>query len=281
MRKIGSKPKAETHLLSPFRYPGGKTWLRPIIRQWLRGNVDVLSEPFAGGGIVSLTALNENLAKRVVMTERDPAVASVWQGILNGECDWLCARINRFKPSRKAVCRILDRPKKNNRDLIWATILRNRMSHGGLIAPGSGLLKKGESGKGIRSRWYPKTLTNRIRAIHALKNRITFRRANALRSLSQHVRKKRKPRIAYFIDPPYSTAGRRLYAFGRIDHQKLFELAAKLPGKILLTYDDTAEIRSLARKIGFKYRRIPMRSKHHVRKRELLISRHFKWLKHR
>src|SRR5437660_5407275 len=129
------------------------------------------------------------------MTERDPAVASVWDGILNGECDWLCNRINKFRPSRKAVLAALNRPPKSNRDLIWATILRNRMSHGGLIAPGSGLLKKGESGKGLRSRWYPKTLTNRIRAIRALRNRITFRRANALRSLSQQRRKKKKFRV--------------------------------------------------------------------------------------
>ncbi len=49
---------------SPFRYPGGKTWLIPTVRQWLkqdRKSVNLLIEPFAGGGIVSLTAAFEKL----------------------------------------------------------------------------------------------------------------------------------------------------------------------------------------------------------------------------
>jgi len=46
-----------------------------------------------------------------------------------------------------------------------------------------------------------------------------------------------------------------------------------------MTYDDTAEIRKLAHEFGFKYRRVTMRSKHHVTKKELLISKILIWLK--
>ena len=36
---------------SPLRYPGGKTWLIPHIREWLRQvQPTLLVEPFAGGG---------------------------------------------------------------------------------------------------------------------------------------------------------------------------------------------------------------------------------------
>ncbi len=47
---------------SPFRYPGGKTWLIPTVRKWLQQNTKagLLIEPFAGGGIVSLTAPSKN-----------------------------------------------------------------------------------------------------------------------------------------------------------------------------------------------------------------------------
>lgn len=44
---------------SPFRYPGGKTWFVPRLRQWLTNQTakaKLLVEPFAGGGIISLTA---------------------------------------------------------------------------------------------------------------------------------------------------------------------------------------------------------------------------------
>src|ERR1017187_5676540 len=65
---------------SPFRYPGGKTWLVPRIRQWL-GSFSVrpadLIEPFAGGGIVSLTAVFENLVERAILVELDHDIASV------------------------------------------------------------------------------------------------------------------------------------------------------------------------------------------------------------
>jgi len=35
---------------SPLRYPGGKTWLIPHIRHWLKSTrSEILIEPFAGG----------------------------------------------------------------------------------------------------------------------------------------------------------------------------------------------------------------------------------------
>src|SRR5688572_18966440 len=61
---------------SPFRYPGGKTWLIPQIRQWLLAlpyKPVELVEPFAGGGIVGLTVAAENLAQHVTMIELDDA----------------------------------------------------------------------------------------------------------------------------------------------------------------------------------------------------------------
>src|SRR5215469_15426481 len=59
---------------SPFRYPGGKTWLVPYIRDWLgakRKKPIRLIEPFAGGAIVSLTAAFEGLARHVIFAEAD------------------------------------------------------------------------------------------------------------------------------------------------------------------------------------------------------------------
>ena len=69
---------------SPFRYPGGKTWLIPMIRKWLYQNnhqVDYLIEPFAGGGIVSLTAAFENFASSILMVEKDEEIAAVWESL--------------------------------------------------------------------------------------------------------------------------------------------------------------------------------------------------------
>ena len=68
---------ASVPMRSPFRYAGGKTWFIPYIRKWLKpyeGEVEFI-EPFAGGGIVSLTVAFENLAHTIFMVEKDEAVA--------------------------------------------------------------------------------------------------------------------------------------------------------------------------------------------------------------
>src|SRR5579863_7706315 len=81
---------------SPFRYPGGKTWIVPYLRKWLSPQLRqqlglkphypcLLVEPFAGGGIVSLTAAAEELVEHVTMVEIDEEVAAVWQAILLDE----------------------------------------------------------------------------------------------------------------------------------------------------------------------------------------------------
>src|SRR5215203_692100 len=78
---------ATVPMRSPFRYPGGKTWLVPRLRQWLLSKdprPSELIEPFAGGGIVSLTAAFEGLAEHVTMVELDDQVAAVWEVMLNG-----------------------------------------------------------------------------------------------------------------------------------------------------------------------------------------------------
>ena len=68
---------------SPLRYPGGKTWLIPHIRHWLNATKPkVLIEPFAGGGIVSLTAAMEGLVDESIMVDLDRDVAAFWHAAL-------------------------------------------------------------------------------------------------------------------------------------------------------------------------------------------------------
>ena len=232
---------------SPFRYPGGKTWLIPTVRDWLRqaNNKKSLIEPFAGGGIVSLTAAFENLADHITMVELDEEVAAVWEIILNGKNEWLAERILNFELSHENVNKELSNPNKEIKDVAFCTILKNRVFHGGIIAKGSGMLKNGENGKGIASRWYAKTLADRIRAINFIKHKIQFLQTDAFKVIEQNSDNKN---AYFFIDPPYTIAGKRLYTYFDIDHEQLFYLTSKIQGKFMLTYDDTEEIRALADK---------------------------------
>ena len=80
---------------SPFRYPGGKTWLVPTSRKWFRHSsmCDTLIEPFCGGGITGLTAVSEGYFRKVVFSEIDEGVAAVWKTMLNENCGWLISKI--------------------------------------------------------------------------------------------------------------------------------------------------------------------------------------------
>lgn len=261
---------------SPFRYPGGKTWLIPVVRHWLKQQKGIkhLCEPFAGGGIVSLTAAFENLAEKITMLELDEDVAAVWEVIVNGDTNWLAKTIFEFDLTRENADKVLSKEKKTINELAFSTILKNRIYHGGIITKGSGLIKKGENGKGIKSRWYPKTLRERITAINHIKHKLTFITGDAFDYLEKNKNNLDK---FFFIDPPYTKAGKRLYTYFDIDHDKLFEITSRLKGKYMLTYDDTEEIRLLANKYQLLYKTIPMKTTHHIKKNEIIISDNFDW----
>jgi len=263
---------------SPFRYPGGKTWLVPYARLWLKSaprRFRELVEPFAGGAIIGLTAAFEDLAEQVTLVERDREVAAVWHTILGGHGRWLADRIADFEVTPESVSEVLGSTPRTTRDRAFQTLLRNRVQRGGIMASGAGLMKNGENGRGLRSRWYPATLRRRILAIAQMRDRIAFEEGDGMEVIRRNLERRD---AAFFIDPPYTVAGRRLYTNSEVDHEGLFSLARELAGDFLMTYDNAEEIRGLAARHGFQMRLVPMKSTHHAEMLELLIGRNLDWL---
>jgi DNA adenine methylase len=54
---------------------------------------------------------------------------------------------------------------KSLESLAFATIIKNRVNRGGILANGASFIKNGENGKGITSRWYSEMLKRRILSI--------------------------------------------------------------------------------------------------------------------
>ena len=267
---------------SPFRYPGGKTWLVPRVREWLRSldtKPSLFVEPFAGGAIIGLTVAFEQFADRVILVELDDQVAAVWKTILSNDNEWLAQRILSFELTNDNVRSELAKGSSSIRQKAFRTILKNRTFHGGIMAPGSSLIKNGENGKGLRSRWYPGTLARRIRAIAKVRHRISFVEGDGLAVIGRYADRQNP---VFFIDPPYTAggkkAGARLYTHHALDHQKLFELAARITGDLLMTYDFADEVLALAVKHGFQTRTVAMKNTHHAQMTELLIGRDLSWL---
>lgn len=266
---------------SPFRYPGGKTWLVPHIRCWLRSmpvKPNLLVEPFAGGAIIGLTTAFENLAEHVLLVELDNQVADVWETLISGEGEWLANRIMNFRMTPESLCEELNKNSDSLRERAFKTLLKNRTYHGGILAPGSGLIKNGENGKGINSRWYPLTLARRIMEINRIKDKLDFMRGDGLEIIQRYAT---RSDVTFFIDPPYTVAGKkagtRLYTHYELDHDHLFTLAGGIQGDFLITYDNADGVRAMARHHGFDMQPVSMKNTHHAEMTELLIGRNLSW----
>ena len=229
-----------------------------------------------GGAIIGLTAAMENLAKRVLLGEKDPHVACVWRVLLSqqGGAEALARRILDYRLTRERVLEDLSKQPRDEMEHAFQTILRNRVQRGGILAAGASVMKTGENGRGIASRWYPETLARRIRGIGLCRHRMEFVEGDAFDLIRGHLRAKG---TALFLDPPYTAggkrAGRRLYTCNDVDHEDLFKLASSAAGAVMLTYDDAPEVRYLAQRHGFHVQTTPMKNTHHATMVELVITK--------
>lgn len=270
---------------SPFRYPGGKTWLVPYILVWL----DSLSlrerrrfiEPFAGGAIVGLSVGFNHLVNHVYLVELDKQVASVWQTIITDDNGaWLAQQIREFDLTPERVDRLLQKESKSISEMALQTIVKNRVNRGGILANGAGRVRKGENGKGIASRWYPATLSKRILEVTAIRDRFTFVHGDGMKIIQDNLS---RDDTVFFIDPPYTAAGKkpgnRLYTHSDLDHEALFKLLEDCNGHFLMTYDNNDRITEMASEHGFDTEPISMKNTHHATKTELLISKDLDWIR--
>ena len=262
---------------SPLRYPGGKTWLIPHIREWLSPlKSHVLLEPFAGGGIVSLTAVMENLVDEAVMIEKDPDVAALWRAVLQ-DTDYLIEGIRQFTPSRKVVEELERAGWRNDAERAFRTLVLNRTRRAGILAPGASFIDLGENAKGIGSRWYPDTLVNRLREIGKHAKKFAFYEGDSMEILEPLLQGWGR-NAAVFVDPPYTGeggkgAGSRLYTHCTIDHARLFEILDRSRSNFLMTYDGALEIVDLIHKHCFYAVRVEMNNAHYRPLSELVITR--------
>ena len=261
---------------SPLRYPGGKTWLVPHIREWLKhADAQLLIEPFAGGGIVTLTAIAERLVDEAIMLEIDRDVAAFWRGAFDDGAT-LAEWVRKFKPTPESLNQLLSKPPESLANHAFRNLALNRTRRGGILAPGASLNRQGENGKGLLSRWYPDTLAKRLLALEKYKDRITFLEGDGLKLLPSLLRGWGK-RAAVFLDPPYTAgggkkAGSRLYAHSKINHAKLFAVVAEYSPSFLMTYDASPEIVELVRKYDFDAVLLSMKNTHHNKMAELVIT---------
>ncbi len=227
---------------------------------------------------MSLTAVMEGLVQRSLMAEIDPDVAAFWEATLHHSDDMI-ARVRQFDPdiSYDAVQRFAEQESDNVVEQGFRALVLNRTRRGGILAEGASLIRSGENGSGIASRWYPDTIAQRLGAIAEHADRIDFRETDGVELLRETLISVEPSQTVVFIDPPYTAGGKRpglrLYNHNNVDHPRLFAILAESGADFLMTYDVSERILELVARHNFHAVRVVMKNTHHYRQGELAITR--------
>lgn len=240
--------------ISPFRYPGGKAFLY----KYLLGRVKSLpsgsryyAEPFCGGAGAAVILLKLDAVDQIHLNDADPKVYSAWKSILKESDRFATAiletpvNLETWHASRK----IVESASESSFDLGFATFFLNRTSRSGIVI-GSGPIG-GYDQRGnwkIDARFNRDALVERVRWLGSMRDHIKLTQEDALTFVSRSANRLPINRTLFFVDPPYVTAGGRLYlnAMNEGKHIALSDMLqdGTLPHWVL-TYDDHPLIRSL------------------------------------
>jgi DNA adenine methylase len=265
----------------PFRYPGGKAFLyKYLLRRLasLPAGQKFYAEPFCGGAGAAVILLKLDAVAEIHLNDADPKVFAAWQAILD-QPDRFANEILRTPVDMKTwyACRdIVEGSSDPNFELGFATFFLNRTSRSGIIVgagPIGGYDQRGNWK--IDARFNREALADRVRWLGSVRNRIKITREDALTFLSRSTGRLDIDRTLFFVDPPYVTAGGRLY-LNAMNDAKHIALSDMLQGNALpnwaLTYDDHPLIRQLYQNQSISDLAVTYSLQQKRKEREVLIN---------
>ena len=254
MANANTSPVSGGSFTSPLRYPGGKGRLGPWLAALMQSNKldgGCYVEPYAGGAGAALFLLLQGHVKRIVINDADPVVYAFWHAAVN-ESKALIREIERHPPTmetREAAKKILIAPEDHSTaEVGFATFFLNRTSRSGIL---NWVVIGGKDQAGeykLDARYNRADLITRIQAIAQKKKHITVLGIDALSLLNEVCASLPKKSLVY-LDPPYYVKGSQLYRnfYEHADHAAIADAVKSLSLPVLVTYDDTPEIRKLYR----------------------------------
>lgn len=212
-------------------------------------------EPFAGGAGAALSLLKNGIVSSVHLNDLDPCIFAFWHSVLTDPHRFahrvrtIPLTIDEWR-RQKALYHDSDHRQSRSFDLGFATFYLNRCNRSGIIsgsAPIGGFAQ--DTHWQLDARYNPDRLAERIIAIAVHKDRIHISNKDALAFLREHVRV-HCPHSFVYLDPPYISAGNRLYfnTYQEHDHRSLATyLTTRSDLKWLLSYDNDHLIKALYR----------------------------------
>ena len=242
--------------LSPLRYPGGKSRVIDQIAIHLnKERLEEFVEVFAGGASLGLSLLDAGWVKTLELNEYDPFVYNFWNTILTQPYS-LIDQIQGPLPTLSDYFQAKERaagfklPNSGcDAGAAYDFLLLNRTSFGGIILANPIGGKNGSDEK-MLARWNPQTLIGRISRIAEMRDSIRLTNEDAVSFLNLRTFRHNE-KTTYFIDPPYTRVGKKLYPesfegrHGELAETVQFLLTMNPETDVILTYDDCPLVRSL------------------------------------
>lgn len=231
---------------TPFRYPGGKRRLAPVMMRLIDANglrdIDY-AETYAGGASVALALLFEDYAATIHINDLSRPVYAFWYLVLN-DCEALCRRIDRVKVTmlewkrQRAVYERRDEADLD--DLGFAAFFLNRTNRSGII---NGGVIGGQEQTGrwkLDARFNKAELIRRIRKIADYNARIRLYNLDAVDFTDRIVSQFGRNSLSFF-DPPYIENGEDALYLNNYeveDHIILARRISRIPTPWVVTYDE-------------------------------------------
>jgi len=239
-KHIGANPRAvadvkpladpamgTTRYQSPFRYPGAKSGLAPVIGELVNsaeksiGRPQLLVEPFAGGASTALRLVGSGMVERVLLADIDPLVARFWQ-VAAADTEWLIDRMwsEPVTLDRWDYWRSWRPSRLSDRDVAMKCLFLNRTTFSGILHGRAGPIggRRQVSEYKIDCRFNKKSIEQRLRFVGDLykTNRIVDVWCKdwhaTLSDVAEWYPQLLPNRIIAYLDPPYLDRSSRLYA---------------------------------------------------------------------
>lgn len=238
-------------IISPLRYPGGKSYLYSTLRSIVRENNLVggtYIEPYAGGAGAALGLLITGQVEQIVLNDLDPAIYAFWRAAVS-DPELFAAKIQgavlsvpEWETQRYAY---LNADREDYMTLGFATFYLNRTNRSGTLNGGPIGGKDQTGNYKIDARFNKATLTERLRLIGLYRKKIVVTSKDGKEVIEEH---SGHDRTLIYADPPYFEKAGSLYlnSFTAKDHEELAVcLNSRNSANWVLTYDNVPQVAEL------------------------------------
>lgn len=252
--RAGTSParySARRPIISPLRYPGGKSALYARLRELIRSNGLAgcrYVEPYAGGAGAGLGLLITGQVEEVVVNDLDPAIHAFWRTLVD-KSDWLASKIESTPltveewAKQKVIYQAADAKKPHQ--LGFATFYLNRTNRSGILNGGP-IGGHDQTGNFlIDARFNRAELIDRVQLLGRYRDKITVLSQDGCGVIEKYAGRKN---TFVYADPPYFEKAGSLYLnnFTDADHRALAKVLNRKSGTPwLLTYDAVAQAHEL------------------------------------